>query len=312
MTFHIKAYCILVGFFCFITYDVWGQDQRLADSLEKIYREGIPDDTLKLELLRNLSFNEVNDLKLSLEYAEELIKLSQRLSNDLYLHRGYFQKGSSKRLLGDVGDALDAFFKSAEVARKAHFIRGEGAAYVAIADIYSITDNSSNSMLYYDKAISTLRQSLQTSEDSIALGSALSNAGDEYLNRKNYDAALAYFEESTIIFEKARYEIGKAYSLGNIGMVYANIGKNQLAEENINEAISILEKQEDYYPICVYLIYMSEIYVEKGDAATALSYAGRSLGLAQQYGLKEQISDANLKLSELYEKAGNNAEALRY
>lgn len=312
MSLSLKAYCLLIGFFCCITWHVAAQDQRLADSLKKIYREDAPDDTLKLELLRNLSFNEGNDLRLSLQYAEELISLSQRLGNDLYLHRGYFQKGNNKRLLGDAEDALDAFFKSAEVAKKARFIPGEGTAYMAIADIYSITDNHSNAMLYYDKAISTLRQSLKTSEDSVALGSAICNAGDEYLNMKNYDAALSYFEESRIIFEKAKYQIGKAYSLGNIGMVYANIGKNQLAEENINEAISILEKQEDYYPICVYLIYMSEIYVEKGDAATALSYAGRSLALAQQYGLKEQISDANLKLSELYEQAGNNAEALRY
>ncbi|MEO6167528.1 MAG: adenylate/guanylate cyclase domain-containing protein [Chitinophagales bacterium] len=312
MAIHIRAYSLLMGFFCIATLPIFGQNQRVADSLARIYGEGNLDGTLKLELLRNLSFNEVNDLKLSLDYAEELISLSQQLGNDLYLHRGYFQKGNKKRLLGDPEEALDAFFKSAEAAKKAHFIPGEGTSYMAIADIYSITDNSSNAMLYYDKAISTLRQSLQTSEDSIALGSALSNAGDEYLNRKNYDAALSYFEESTIIFEKAKYQIGKAYSLGNIGMVYANIGKNQLAEANINQAISILEKLEDYYPICVYLIYMAEIYVEKGDAATALSYAGRSLELAQKYGLKEQISDANHKLSELYEKAGNKGEALRY
>ena len=41
-----------------------GQDQRIADSLAKIYSEGNVDDTARLELLRNLSFNEVNDLEL--------------------------------------------------------------------------------------------------------------------------------------------------------------------------------------------------------------------------------------------------------
>jgi hypothetical protein len=46
-------------------------------------------------------------------------------------------------------------------------------------------------------------------------------------------------------------------------MVYANIGENELAEKNINEAIIILEQSEDYYPICVYLISMSGIYQEK-------------------------------------------------
>jgi class 3 adenylate cyclase len=163
-------------------------------------------------------------------------------------------------------------------------------------------------MLYYNKAISTLRQS----EDSILLAAAISNAGDEFLNHKNYDSALLYFNESTIISEKANYLVGKAYSLGNIGMVYANIGKNNLAEKNINEAIQILEESEDYYPICVYLISMSDIYFKKGDQAMALNYAMKSLKLAQQYGLKEQISDANLKLSEFYEKAGNAGESFNY
>ena len=95
-------------------------------------------------------------------------------------------------------------------------------------------------------------------------------------------------------------------------MVYANIGENELAEKNINEAITILQQSEDYYPICVYLISMSGIYQEKGESKTALNYATRSLELAQKYGLKDQISDANLKLSELYEKAGDKDNSLKY
>jgi class 3 adenylate cyclase len=106
--------------------------------------------------------------------------------------------------------------------------------------------------------------------------------------------------------------MGKGYSKGNIGMVYANIGAKELAERNLNEAIQLLSSLEDYYPICVYLISMSDIYQEKGDNQTALNYAQRSLGLAEKYGLKEQISDANLKLSDLYEKAGNTEASLKY
>ena len=95
-------------------------------------------------------------------------------------------------------------------------------------------------------------------------------------------------------------------------MVYANIGQSDLAEKNINEATRILEESGDYYPICVYLISMCDIYLKKGDKKTAMNYAQRSLKLAQQYGLKDQISDANLKLSELYEGAGNLGESFKY
>ena len=297
----------MAGFFIFPNL-ISGQDQRIADSLSKIYKEGNVDDTAKLELLRNLSFNEVNDLELSLRYAEELISLSTELGNHEYVFRGYQQKGNKKRLQGNLEQAMDAYFKSVEAAKKAGFKAGEGGAYSTIADIYSINDNTVNAMLYYNKAIAILRQS----EDTVKLASALLNAGDEFMNHENYDSALIYFNESKKLYADVNYQIGKAYSLGNTGMVYANIGNISLAEKNINEAISILEDLEDYYPICVYLISMCDIYLNKGDEKTALAYAMRSLTLAKQYGLKDQISDANKKLSELYEKSGNVTEALKY
>ncbi len=210
--------------------------------------------------------------------------------------------------MGDLEEALENYFKSVDAARKANFSKGVGSTYGAIADIYSISNNHRNAMLYYNKAISTLRQA----DDSVALGAAISNAGDEYLNNKIYDTALLYFRESEKIFEKVNYLTGKGCSQGKIGMVYANIGENNLAEKNICEAIRILQESEDYYPVCVYLISMCDIYLEKGDEHTALNYAMRSLELAQQYGLKEQISDANFKLSELYERAGEPGESFKY
>jgi adenylate cyclase len=303
-----KAYYLLIGFCFLFTPGVWAQDQKIADSLARIYRADTLQGEAKLELLRQLAFNEVNDLGLALRYAEELISLSGQQGNYVYLQRGYFQKGNKKRLTGDLEEAMDAYFKSGEAARKANFITGQGNAYSAIGDLYSISNHHQNAQLYYQKAIATLRRS----DDSISLASAIFNAGDEFLNHKVFDSALLFFKESGRIFEKANYLSGKAYSVGNIGMVYANTGANHLAEKNINEAIRLLEETEDYYPICVYLLSMCDIYRHKGDERTALSYAQRSLKLAQQYGLKEQISDANLKLSELYEKAGNQGASFRY
>lgn len=303
-----KALLSGMGFFCMLFGSSFSQDQKIADSLAIVYEQNNLDDTLKLVLLRNLAFNEVKNLQKAVVYADELIRLSQEHDNLYLLSGGYLQKGNKKRMLGELEDAMDAFFKSADAARFAGFPEGEGAALGAIADIYSISGNHVNAMSYYHKAIEILRPS----KDSIALASALMNAGDEFLQRQYFDSALVYFEESGSIFEKVNYPIGKAYNLGNIGMVYANIGNSDLAESNINEAIRILEELEDFYPISTYLIYMADIYMEKGDEFTALSYAKRSLELGQIHGLKEQIRDANLKLSEIYELSGNIDESFRY
>lgn len=302
------AYYLLIGFFHIFTISTKAQDQKIADSLVKIYQADTLTGEARLELLAELSFNEVNDYQRSLQYAEELIQLSEEQGNYPYLSQGYYQKGSNNRLLGNLEEALKAFFKSAEIAKKGDQIPLEGSAYGSIADIYAISNNHKNAMLYYNKAIATLRRTTA----KIALASTISNAGDNLLTNKKYDSALAYFKESGEIFEQENYPIGKAYNLGNIGMVYANTGKNELAEKNINEAIRILAEAEDYYPISVYLMAMSDIYLEKGEWQAAIDYAKRSLTLAKQYALKDQISDANLKISELYEQSGDSLLSFKY
>jgi len=129
---------------------------------------------------------------------------------------------------------------------------------------------------------------------------------------EKYEDALRNFEEAGPIFEKMNHSTGSAYNLGNIGMIYAKQGKDSLAKNNINEAIAILEESGDYYPIAVYLTIMSDIYLKQNDFASALAYSKRSLELSTTSGLTEQIGDANLQLSKLYEQAGNSEEAFKY
>ena len=303
----IKA-CLTVGFICFQQLSSFAQDQSIADSLVMIYFEGNLQNIEKLKLLEKLSFNERKDLNLSLKYSEELITLSKLENNYEYLSRGYTQSGNTNRLLGNLENALDAFFKSTKAAIKAEDIKTEGVANMSIADVYSEMGNSDNAEIYYAKAIELLRKT----DDTVSLATTLLNAGDEAFNTENYDLALQYFEESGILFKNANYLIGTAYNKGNIGMVYAEQGKDALAEANINEAIMILEELEDYSPIAEYLMYMSDIYLKKNDRSTALTYTQRSLGLAQKYRLKKQIAESNLQLAKLYEEAGDHKTAYKY
>ena len=309
MNFKRLAYYFLVGSFCFLSNAILSQDQRIADRLAIIYKADTTHGLAKLDLLHDLSFNEITDFDLALKYSEELISLSIQNSNYTYLSYGYYQKGNAKQYSGDLEGALAAYFQSAEVAEKEDFIPVAGSSYAAIADVYVISDNHDNAMLYYKRALKVLRTTLRNKEDSVVLATTILNTGDALLTNKQYDSALTYFKESGALFDKINYDIGKAYNLGNIGIVYANTDKYELAEQNINEAVAILEESQDYYPISVYLMAMADIYVEKEDYETAIGYTKRSLSLAEQYELREQLGDANLKLAELYELIGDLASS---
>ena len=302
----IKAY-LTMGLFLVIHSAVYCQKQYLVDSLESVYNNQLYNEQDKLKILAELA-TEVEDPQKILSYSLELIEEAQRKGSNSYLYTGYLQQGHALRLKSDLTQALKSYFRAAKIAKTENQHREIGLVNVAIADVYSIMDNHDKAVQYYHSGIEILREE----NDSTGFASALENLGDEYLTVNKPDSALIIFKESGKIFRALKYELGIAYNLGNIGIAYALQGKNDLAKANMNQAISILEKLEDYYPISVYLTYISDIYVEQNDWQTALEYAQRSLDLAQNYGLKEQMSDANLQLSELYEQTGNLKEASIY
>ena len=281
------------------------QNQKVADSLIQLLdRSGNVHDTLRLYWLSIISFNHNN--------PDSIVFYSRRLAAETddpkWLMRAYYNEGSALRLLGDLEGALKATFKSLEYAQARGDKKRVGNAYLALADIYSVSGVHQNSTDYYSKAIRIFREIM----DSQKLASALFNLGDEYLNQDSLAAAITHFTESAQLFELVGYDIGVAYNLGNMGMVYARQGDDKLALANINKAITILEEQQDYYAISEYLAYMSDIYLARNDLHTAVDYAEHSLKLASSYGFKDQLSDTNLKLATLHEKLGNTDTSYEY
>lgn len=301
-----KAY-LLMGFFCLQFLILNAQNQRISDSLEIIYKSHTFNSQDELKILKALAEDETYPEK-KLLLSLKLIETALKLDSTSYLFSGYLQKGNAFRLKSDLTKALESFFKAAKIAADEKIKHEQGTINIAIADVYSIMGDHNNAVYYYNTSIGILKKE----KDSINIASAQLNLGDEYFNQNNLDSALFYFNESEKIFKALKSDIGIAYNLGNVGLVYAKKGEHVNAETNLNEAIKVLNILGDYYPICVYLDAMSAIYAERGENKKALGYASRSLNLSQKYGLKEQISDANLNISGIYEKEGNIPESFRY
>lgn len=292
-------YIFLVTFF-FCLLSASGQNKTTIDSLENVYLTRNLNAVEQMTVLRNLAVDHP-DPSTSLLYSNKLLTLAESENSSEYIFVALQQKGNALTLKGNLSEALEVFIQGADLAEVKEDHEVSGGFYVSIAGVYSAMDNGSNTILYYKKAIETL----EDVEDKTYYAAALENLGDEYsLNMAQPDSALVYFEISGKLWEELKNTQGLAYNMGNKGLAYAQLQRLELAESNIYEAISLLEELGDYYGISVYLTYMSDILLEKGDFETALSYANNSLTLAKKYGLKEQIADAYLKLSELNEFKG--------
>lgn len=299
-----KAWVIL-GFFLLGWLTVHGQTN--LDRLESRYRSGNLDPWSTLKILKELAIN-CPDTNKKLFFSEELIKLATSLDSTNYLIQGLQEKGNALRLKGDLTNALQSFFQGAKLVLATNSNSKLGALNIGIADVYSVMGNYANAVSYYRHAIEILRNV----GDSTNLAAALLNMGDTYITTHKWDSALICTEEAGVIYEKIESKIGEAYSLGNLGMIYVQLGDNKKAEKIMNKAIALLEVLNEYYPISVYLNLIADIYKENGDNDAALGYALRSLQLAKKYGLKEQVSEANLKISEIYQQAGKLKESFTY
>lgn len=289
-----------LAFFLLSAAPGFGQEEPSIDSLESVYRNGsyAPED--KLPILKELAVNHP-DTEKKLAFSQELIEIAEVVDSTDYLFQGLLERGNALRLKSDLSSALQTYFDAAKIAGDSGDKRQLGVVYVAIADVYAIMGNHRNAVNYHQNAIQILRER----RDTLALASALLNAGDEYINFGKLDSALIYTLEAESMFGRINYPLGEAYALGNMGMIYAMMGNDAQAEKNMSEAIELLAQQKEYYPIAVYLNYIADIYLEQGDNKTALSYARQSLELSEKHGMKQQVSDAHLRLSQIYEKIGD-------
>lgn len=288
---------ILFGLLLSITSNLQAQNQSLSDSLKIVFRKNTYKRVNKLSILEKIAQSETSTDEIII-YSKELIESAKEMDSLDYVYAGYLQMGNAYRLKSDLTTALENYFIALNVAVDEELTSEQGSIKIAIADVYSIMGDSKNAVRYYKNSIDILKQST----DTIDYASANLNLGDEYFNQQKLDSALYHYNESGRLFKAMKYELGEAYNLGNVGLVYAEKGENIKAEENLNQAIKVLTELEDFYPICVYLNAMSDIYFDKKEAKKAVEYAQRSLDLAEEHGLKEQISDGFLKLSNIYEK----------
>ena len=298
-----KTYFI-VGFFLLCYASTFGKESKRLDSLVSVYESGDYNKQDELPLIKEIADLYNNPDKI-LAYSNLLVQQAQMVDSVGYVYVGLIQQGIANQLKSDYSKALERYFEAAKYAKKDFH---KGTLYISIADVYSLMKNHTYALKYYKMSIDILKHE----SDSILLATALYNLGDEYLKSEIADSALEYTLESAEIANKIKYQIGKAYCLGNLGVIYLKKGYNEIAETKLNQSIALLEDLNEYTAICEFLLSMSEILKKKNNLEVAIKFANRSLAMATQYGLKNEISQANRSLSDLYEATGNTSKSLHY
>ncbi len=284
--------------------NLYGQDQRIADSLIHELQTRTFSDSLKTQILIKVSFNQ-NDPDKALHYAEQVIKHGEIDNQEPILFKGYQLKGTALRLIGDLDSSIKAYLSAFDFAVTE---RQKSEIYSNLGEVYSDMGNSKSAILYYIKAY----RQIQNLDETILLAGILTNLGYEYYKSEENDSSLVCFNRALGIFEYIGYEIGFLYCLGNMGLVYAKMGDYPQAEKNMQSAVLGLRKYEDYYAITDFETEIAEIYRLKGDLLNAQKYAAISLEMSDSLGLKIQARDASYELYKIHLDAHEFELAVSY
>ncbi|WP_420318362.1 tetratricopeptide repeat-containing sensor histidine kinase [Ekhidna sp.] len=302
-------FCQVIALIILCSTTTFSQSNEKVDSLLNILEKDQLTDSLKCIVLSRLAYFERDPAK-TIEYTEKLLAFATETNQTDFYYNAHYFKAYAQKKLGNLSAALFTFFKAIEYAKS---VRDRCEVYTSIADLYQEAGDYNNAFFNYNKAIKLLNELDDvTLEDSTTLAIAYLNAGDGYFEVKKLDSAMLYFANASAIFDAINHEMGKAYSIGNTGLVYAEKGDHFVAEKAIKESVEILSRYQDYYSISIFYTYMADIYAVKNDFRRAIEYAQESLEMAKEHRLKEQIRDANYKLYELYKMIGDSNEALKF
>lgn len=265
------------------------------------------DDSIKCYYFNEIAFYST-DPESRIFYAKKAVDLALENENYRQAALGMRYVGNGLRQKGILTEAIDYYIKSSNYYSIAGVKLGVGVVLLDLGQLYRVQGNFKSSKSYYSQSIEIFR----TFQDSVRLASGLLNIGELYRINFINDTALYYFEEAKKIFQKINYGSRVAYAIGNIGLIEKEQGRIDSAKLHLKTAILALSEIEDYDPVSTYQLALSDIYFQKGEKTKALAYADSALAVGLNEGLKEQIRDASLQLSELYSSERNYEEGYKH
>ncbi len=299
---------LLSGLLIFIETICIGQiDQKYSDSLKNLLeRTGITD-SQRLVILDKIARKESDPDDL-IHYGNQLLALSEALSvpksqqmAELYIGNGYKYKG-------DLGRAMEHFFRSTELAIIANDQDALGETYGSIGNLHRQSKNYPEALKYNQLSLEIFIEI----QKPLKIAVTYFNLGNIYDQMGLLDSAINCYNLTSEYAKSSDHRVLNAYSLGNMALVKIKKRNFSDAEEDLKYVFKELEQVGDKYGLADYLWQVSQLYEGQGNIKLAIEKCQESLRIAHELGLKEQIRDASFKLYELYKAENQFRNALEY
>lgn len=268
--------------------------QELANSaLESAIKSGDRESEMRAYYILGRVYFAKNDHDLSITYYNRALQVSDLLNENWCKGEILFRQGVIFHQNGEPLIALEKFNNSIQACRASENFRITGSSYSMMGTIFRLNG-------IYDRAIEyIIKSKLNYEKANFTEGDAWATylLGRIYVDLKNHDKALEYFEEALEKYQKLAVLDGRKEGIAicyeQIALIYMEAGLLEEARKNINEVHKIHTESGSKYGLSNAYKILGRIEYHSGNFADAEKYLNDALVM------KKEVNDP-LSLPRIY------------
>lgn len=293
--------------FFFISIVSFSQISSEVDSLVKILETQNITGKERSKLLMKIAFNHP-DRFTALSKANEAVRIGRDINDPILIAEAWEIISLIQYELGNNTKSFKAALTALQLYEDYGDTERQAASYSQLANNFLDENNYTQAILYLKKAKYIYDKSdVHGNQIGVVL-----NLGEAYRLNGYLDSAKICFNKTLEWNKFRKNKIIQGFSLGNLGMIYAEQNQLVKAKKKLNEALIILESLDDSYATSIYLMSLGQVYLKENNKEKAEKTTLKALRIAQQAGLKKQVRDGSAQLTSFYQINKDYAKALRY
>ncbi|OQY30191.1 MAG: hypothetical protein B6244_01105 [Candidatus Cloacimonetes bacterium 4572_55] len=236
------------------------------------------------------------DYEAAMAYYEKCLKINQELGNKRGIVSVVSNMGIVYKNKGDYEAAMECYEKSLRISQELGDKQSVARVVGNMGGIHCSRGDYEAAMACYEKSLKISQKLGNKRNISIAIG----NMGIVHAHKGEYEEAMVCYEKQLKIDEKLGDKLGIFYAVGNMGNIYKDRGDYEAAIDCYDRAIAIGRELGAISALCECLINKAEVFylAKRCDEAKICNVEG--LKIAEEIGIKEQISKGKSLLKKYY------------
>lgn len=299
-------------------------------------------------LLQDAYAARMNNLKRSIELAEEALALSRNIQDIALIAKSLSQLSLYLMIMGDYEPSMQYSQEAMKYFEELHDDHGIADAKYNIAGIYYKTDNyhlglsylidalviyrkfndyhnesrtaksmgtiyeyfgdQKNAVISYENAIEAARKVPDLNLES----NAYNNLSGVYLKQGRIEEALQLAERSVVIKKQTGDRRGLAFAIYGRGKVYARTQRHTEAEQDFLDAMAIHREMGERLGLGMVYCKLAALYVELGSLSKAKKYLQYGQQLSDQFNIVIIKFKCDYLLYQVYKAENNHEQALQH